>query len=167
MGKFDTIFDSDDTTEVILSSEEAVGAIAVLAALVNDADLEAEILEEMLWEADFFADYAEDDLSNLVEKLTGIARIDGLGALFNAAYESLSDDLILDAFATAAIVLIENGKMPDQPMRFLIELKEALGLEDEEAEEVIDEVMVTFGEEEEEDFEGKKESKKWDFRKQA
>lgn len=149
MGKFDRIFDADDTTEDSLSPEEGVAAIAILSALANYSKVDSATLEEMLWESEIFTDYTEEDMSSLVEKCTTIANTDGLGALFNAAYESLSDDLVLDAFAVAVMMLLEDGKVPHQQAQFLMELQAALGLEEDEAEEIVDEVISEFADEDE------------------
>ncbi len=147
MGKFDKIFNSEDTSEASLSSEESLAAIALVAAQTNSPDTDADILESILWESEIFAEYSEDDMSAMLKKLAGIATQDGLGALFNTAWESMPDELVLDTFAITVAMFVVDGEVSDKHQRFLKEFQQALGLEDEEAEEIIEEVITAYSEE--------------------
>ena len=150
MGKFDKIFNSEDTSEASLSSEESLAALALVAAQVNSPDADADILESILWESEIFAEYSEDEMSVMLKKLAGIATQDGLGALFNTAWESMPDELVLDTFAITVAMFVVDGEVSDKHQRFLKEFQEALGLEDEEAEEIIEEVITAYSEEDDE-----------------
>ncbi|TAG85993.1 MAG: hypothetical protein EAZ09_02885 [Oscillatoriales cyanobacterium] len=147
MSKFDKIFNSENTSEASLSSEESLAAVALVAALANSPDTDADILESILWESEIFAEYSEDDMSAMVEKLAGIATEDGLGALFNTAWGSMPDELVLDTFAITVAMFVVDGEVSDKHQGFLKEFQQALGLEDEEAEEIIEEVMTAYSEE--------------------
>ena len=83
MGKFDKIFNSEDQSEASLTLEESVAAVALVAAEANSPDTNADILESILWESEIFAEYSEDDMSAMFQRLDGIVAQDGLGALFN------------------------------------------------------------------------------------
>ncbi|MEG4056471.1 MULTISPECIES: hypothetical protein [unclassified Microcoleus] len=83
MGKFDKIFNSEDQSEASLTLEESVAAVALVAAEANSPDTDADILESILWESEIFAEYSEDDMSAMFQRLAGIVAQDGLGALFN------------------------------------------------------------------------------------
>ena len=150
MGKFDKIFNSEDTSEASLSSEESLAALALVAAQVNSPDADADILESILWESEIFAEYSEDEMSVMLKKLAGIATQDGLGALFNTAWESMPDELVLDTFAITVAMFVVDGEVSDKHQSFLKEFQEALGLEDEEAEEIIEEVITAYSEEDDE-----------------
>ena len=150
MGKFDKIFNSEDTSEASLSSEESLAALALVAAQVNSPDADADILESILWESEIFAEYSEDEMSVMLKKLAGIATQDGLGALFNTAWGSMPDELVLDTFAITVAMFVVDGEVSDKHQRFLKEFQEALGLEDEEAEEIIEEVITAYSEEDDE-----------------
>ncbi len=147
MSKFDKIFNSENTSEASLSSEESLAAVALVAALANSPDTDADILESILWESEIFAEYSEDDLSTMLEKLAGIATEDGLGALFNTAWGSMPDELVLDTFAMTVAMFVVDGEVSDKHQLFLKEFQQALGLEDEEAEEIIEEVITAYSEE--------------------
>lgn len=144
MGKFDKIFDSEDTSEASLSSEESLAAIALVAVQANSPDTDADILESILWESEIFAEYSEDEMSAMLKKLAGIATQDGLGALFNTAWESMPDELVLDTFAITVAMFVVDGEVSDKHQHFLKEFQQALGLEDEEAEEIIEEVITAY-----------------------
>src|SRR5690349_13893431 len=110
MTKYDQIFDSKQTTEESLSPEEAVAAIAVITAIADSSieEVDAEALATVLWDFEVFEEYSEEEITDIVYRLLEIAQADGLGALFNTASQALSDDIVLDAFAAGAIVLIDE-----------------------------------------------------------
>ncbi len=150
VGQLDQIFNSEDTSEVSLSSEESLAAVAFVAAQSNSPDTDADILESVLWESEIFAEYSEDDMSAMLKKLSGISSQDGVGALFNTACKSIPDELVLDAFAVSVAMFVVDGEVSDKYQHFLQEFQQALGLEDEEAQEIIEEVIVAYSESDEE-----------------
>jgi hypothetical protein len=157
MTKYDKIFNSSDISDESLSPEEAVAAIAVVTAIADSAveEVDPETLGSILWEFEVFEEYSEDEITEIVDKLIGIAEDEGLGALYNAASEALSDDLVLDAFAAGIIVLIEDEEelvIPQHKQPYLKKLQEALDLEDEEAQEIVQEVIAAFQEAENEEY---------------
>ncbi len=149
MGKYNQIFASEETAVEELSSEEGVAAIAIVAAFADadGSDLEAAAMAGMLADIDIFDDYSLDELSEMVSELTVIADRDGLGALFNAAVESLSDDLLAIAFAAGVTMVIIDGEVPDEEKDFIYQLQQALEISDEEAIEIIDGVVAGLKEE--------------------
>ncbi|MBH8563603.1 hypothetical protein I8748_15630 [Nostoc sp. CENA67] len=155
MTNYDKIFNSSEISQEPLSPEEAVAAIAVVTAIADSSVEEAdpEILASILWEFEIFEEYSEDELTEIVDRLIGIAEDEGLGALFNAASKALSEDLVLDGFAAGIIVLIDEEELviPKQKQPYIKKLQQALELEDEEAHEIIQEVIAAF--QEAEDFE--------------
>ncbi len=115
--------------------------------------MDAEALATVLWDFEVFEEYSEEEITDIVQRLLEIAQEDGLGALFNTASAALSDDIVLDAFAAGAIVLIdEELVIPQQQQSYLKDLQQALDLEDEEAEEIIQEVIAAFEEAENAEF---------------
>ena len=156
MGNFDKIFNSEDKSKASFTPEESLAAVALVAASANSPDTDADILESILWESEIFAEYSEDDMSAMFQRLSGIATQEGLGALFNAAWESLPDELVLDTFAITAAMFVADGKISEKHEAFLQEFQQALGVEDEEAAEIIEDVIVAYSQEdiEESDVEG-------------
>ncbi|MCC5666382.1 hypothetical protein LC653_21295 [Nostoc sp. CHAB 5784] len=153
MTKYDKVFNSPKTSEESLSPEEAVAAIATVTAIADSSieDVDAESLAGILWEFEVFEEYSEDEIAEIVDRLLAIAEEEGIGPLFNVAKVSLSDELVLDGFAAGVIVLLdEELAIPKSKQPYLKKLQAALELEDEEAEEIIKEVIAAFKEAEEE-----------------
>jgi len=155
MSKYDSVFNSDRTYTESLSPEEGVAAIAVITVL-SDAEVarvDPDYLIDLLWETELYDDYSDDDMAEMVDGLLDMAEGEGLGALFNAAYDCLPDELVPDAFAAGVMMMIdESGVIPAKHQVFLKELQQALELEDEEAQVIVDEVVAVFNEELEEDL---------------
>ncbi|MCC5647523.1 hypothetical protein LC607_32375 [Nostoc sp. CHAB 5824] len=153
MTKYDKVFNSPKTSEESLSPEEAVAAIATVTAIADSSieDVDAESLAGILWEFEVFEEYSEDEIAEIVDRLISIAEEEGIGPLFNVAKVSLSDELVLDGFAAGVIVLLDDElTIPKSKQAYLKKLQAALELEDEEAEEIIKEVIAAFKEAEEE-----------------
>jgi hypothetical protein len=157
MGKFDNIFNTEEISEQNLSPEESVAAIAVVTAIADSSikEVDIETLASILWEFEVFEEYSEEELIEVVTKLVSIAKKEGLGILFNTANEFLTDDLVLDGFAGGVIMLLDEQELiiPQDKMPFIKQLQSALELEDEEAEEIIGEIIAAFEEADNEDEE--------------
>ncbi|HLO85217.1 MAG TPA: tellurite resistance TerB family protein [Nostocaceae cyanobacterium] len=145
MTKYDRIFNSNEELEELLTPEEAVAAIAVITTAIDTSpeDIDAESLAAILWEFEIFTEYTEEEILEIVDRLIAIAQTEGLGPLFNTANASLSSDTVLDAFAAGVILLLddENLTIPKQQQPYLQKLQAALELEDDEADEIIQEVI--------------------------
>jgi hypothetical protein len=155
MTKYDKVFNSPKRSKESLSPEEAVAAIATVTAIADSVieDVDAESLAGILWEFEVFEEYSEDEIAEIVDRLLAIAEEEGIGPLFNTAKVSLSDELILDGFAAGVIVLLDDELAIAKPKQaYLKKLQAALELEDEEAEEIIKEVIAAFKEAEEEEY---------------
>ncbi|MFO5473177.1 MAG: hypothetical protein ACLBM2_04555, partial [Dolichospermum sp.] len=92
--------------------------------------------------------YSEEEMLETVDRLIEIAGEAGLGSLFNAASAGISDEAVLDGFAAGVIMLLdaENLIIPANKKVFLKQLQIALELENEEAEEIIEEVIAAVQE---------------------
>jgi hypothetical protein len=150
------VFNSEKTSAEKLGPEEAVAAIAVVTVVADSAEspVDAETLASMLWEFEVFDEYTEDEMVEMVDRLIAIAKNEGLGPLFNVARKSLSDDLVLDAFAAGVIMVLDEEEMviPDSKMPFLNKLHQALEIEQEEAQTIIEDVIAAFEEAEDEEY---------------
>lgn len=157
MTKYDKIFKSQEITEESLSPEEAVAAIAVITAIVDSSieDLDTESLTDILQEFEVFDEYSGEEMLEIVDRLAAIAKKEGLGALFNTANSSLTDDVILDTLAAGVIMLLDDETLtiPTQKQPYIKQLQEALELEDIEAEAIIKDLIAAIEEAEEDDGE--------------
>ncbi|MBE9217638.1 tellurite resistance TerB family protein [Dolichospermum flos-aquae] len=159
MTKYDYIFKSKEKIAASLNPEEAVVAIAVITTAVDLGieDINGEIIADILWEFEIFDEYSEEQMLETVDTLIKLAEDAGLGSLFNAANAAISEEVVLDGFAAGVIMLLdaEDLMIPADKKTYLKQLQIALELEDEEAEEIIQEVIaaVQTGDEEEYDEE--------------
>ncbi|MCW9679840.1 tellurite resistance TerB family protein [Dolichospermum planctonicum UHCC 0167] len=159
MTKYDYIFKSKEKIAASLNPEEAVVAIAVISTAVDLGieDINGEIIADILWEFEIFDEYSEEQMLETVDTLIELAEDAGLGSLFNAANAAISEEVVLDGFAAGVIMLLdaEDLMIPADKKTYLKQLQIALELEDEEAEEIIQEVIaaVQAGDEEEYDEE--------------
>jgi hypothetical protein len=142
VSEFNTIFKTEAVAKDSLSEEEAVAAIALIAAAANYSEVDVETLENLLLDFEIFADYTEDEVAEMVDKLAAIAEAESLAFLFASADEALSDDVIFDAYAAAVAILVENGTLPNASLNFLEELQQALQIDDEEAQEIRDDIIA-------------------------
>jgi hypothetical protein len=156
MTKYDKVFNSQKTLEETLTPEEAVAAIAVVTAVTDASaeEIDPEGLAGILWEFEVFEEYSEDEIIEIVDRLIGIAETAGVGPLFNTANESLTEDLVLDGFAAGVVALLDEEELniPKDKQPFLKQLQTALELEDEEAEEIVKEIISAFQAAEDEDY---------------
>ncbi len=155
MSNFTQIFKSKDKSSITLGLEESVAAIALVAAEANSPDADADILESILWDSEIFAEFSEEDMSEMLQYLANIIAEDGLGGLFNTACESLPEELVLDTFAITVAMFVADNEVSKKHRDFLKEFQEVLGVEDEEANEIIENVIDAYSQIEiaESDFE--------------
>ncbi|TFI56208.1 hypothetical protein BLD44_002605 [Mastigocladus laminosus UU774] len=156
MGKYDKFFESEEVLEESLNPNEAIAAVAVVTAIADSSieDVDAELLTDILWGFEIFDEYSDDELLEMIDKLVALAEDEGVGTLFNTAYESLDDELIPDAFAAGVSMLVdeEDLRIPRGKATLLKKLQQSLELEDDEAKEIVEEVITAFEEAEDEDF---------------
>lgn len=147
MGKYEHVFNSEKTFRERLYPKEGMVAIAVITSLFDSeiSDVDIYHLVDKLWKTKLFDDYSGDELLTMVERFLDIAEDEGLGVLFNAAYASLSNDLVPDAFAIAVTMLVDDsGVIPTQNKDFLQELQQALELDEREAQQIVDDAIANF-----------------------
>jgi hypothetical protein len=156
MTKYDYIFKSKEKIAASLNPEEAVVAIAVISTAVDLGieDINGEIIADILWEFEIFDEYSEEQMLETVDTLIELAEDAGLGSLFNAANAAISEEVVLDGFAAGLIMLLdaEDLMIPADKKTYLKQLQIALELEDEEAEEIIQEVIAEVQAGDEEDY---------------
>ena len=155
MGKYDFILNSEAETEVELDGTQAVAAIAYIAGAVDfaadggmGAKIEAGFLQGLI-SGITGEEITEEDLISLVETFQEIINDAGPGALYNAAYNALPEELVPAAYMAAFGMCVIDGDVPDEAVDFLVEIKESLELTDEEAEELANEFIKILDEESE------------------
>lgn len=144
MGLFDRVFGTQTTSQETLSPSEAFAAIAI-AAIASDGYLseqEADGLVFALNRMQMFKSYPADVMRRMFDKLMGILKRDGSGALFNAARTSLPHELKPTAFAVATDLVLADGVVTQDEQNFLNQLYQALEVSDEMAVKIVEVMMI-------------------------
>jgi len=130
MGLFDAVLGSESQTQTALNPEEAF-AVIILMATASDGYLsveQANSITSVLSRMELFKSYPHEMMNRLFEKILGILQGDGFNALFNAAKDSLSQDLREAAFAVATDLVLAEGIVDEEDKNFLNDLCQALGV---------------------------------------
>ena len=150
MDKYDKLFNSQEILKQSLSSPEAVATVAIITASADSflEDVDIEFLVDILWGFEIFEEYSDEDLLEMLEKLLSLAEKNGRGALFNAANEQLEGDFLEDAFAAGVSVILdeEEIQIPRTKIPLIKSLQQALGIDNEDAKEIIEDVIAAFEE---------------------
>lgn len=144
MGLFDKMFGVQSKVQEVMSPAEAYAAIT-LAAIASDgylADEEVEGFITTLNRMQLFKSYPADVMRRMIDKLFGMLKRDGVGALFNTAKESLPHELQESAFAVATDLVLADGVVTDQERDFLNQLYSALNIPDETAMKIVEVMMI-------------------------
>lgn len=156
MSNYDQIFETTTTTEESLSAEEAVAAIALATAIADASidEIDVEDLAGILWDFEVFAEYSEDDILETVDRLLAIAEQEGVGTLLNSAAQSIPEEMVWDGFATAVFILLDEDELiiPAQKQPYLKKLQAALKLGEEDAQEIIEEVIAAILEADDDEY---------------
>jgi hypothetical protein len=152
MAKYDKIFNSEEFAEEIeLTEAEGLAAIVVIAVLADDPKelVAPDLFLDILADFDLYATYSDEDMLALVDRLTAIAVDEGMGVLFNAADEAISDELVPDAYLAAVLAMTDpnTGEVLPNKQIFLNELQAILDIDDDEASALLAEIQVEEGEE--------------------
>lgn len=142
--------------QVALEPEIAIAAIAIFAAYADGEDVnedEGYALDEMLsgLGIGLYEEFSDEDLHELGAQVGVLVQEEGAEEVFAQAIESLSSrDLKEAAFIVTMAVLAVDGEMPEAEGEYLEDLRQALKISDDRAQELVDEM---FSEEEEEEEE--------------
>lgn len=144
MSLLDTVLGTENQTHLTLSPAEAFAAIT-LAATATDGYLsgdEARCVSSTLSRMKLFNGYPNDLMNGLFDKILGILQSDGMNSLFNAAKESLSQDLREAAFAVSTDLVLADGVVTEDEKNFLSDLHQALGVSSEMAVQIVQVTLI-------------------------
>lgn len=150
MGKYDAIFAVEEELDTEFTPEEALLAIGTVALFADGqpSDEENSVLTDIVNDSGLFEEYSSEDIQAVMDKIVGIINQEGLGVLFNTAVNCLTEDMLESAFEVAAVVVLSDEAVDESEDNFLGALAEALELDQETAQDIIDSL---FEEEEEEE----------------
>ena len=143
MGKYSEVFAANGQSDKTLAPEQAVGAIVFVAMFADSGVDEEEIdyLHDMLSSLEIFDSYTAEEMHAMLDKFTDIYDEEGIGALFNVAVASISEELVETAFEAAVEAVLEDDNLSEEEEEFLKSLQTALGVPNELAQEIIDDLV--------------------------
>ncbi|HAZ47269.1 MAG TPA: hypothetical protein DCZ55_23145 [Cyanobacteria bacterium UBA11371] len=144
MGNNNEVLETETDSLAALSPEEAVAAIVFVATFADGEVTEEEIdvFNDILSNLELYENYSDAEMQAMVDKFADIYDTDGIEALFNLAIESISEDWVETAFEAAVEVVILDGIIPCAAEGFISNLQQALGIDDQVAQEIINDLMV-------------------------
>lgn len=144
MGLFDAVLGTESQTQAALNPAEAF-AVIILTATASDGYLsveQANSIISVLSRLKLFKSYPNEMMNRLFDKILGILQGDDFNALFNAAKDSLSQDLREAAFAVATDLVLAEGIIPEEEKNFLNDLYQALGVSSEIAIQIMEVILI-------------------------
>ena len=144
MGNNEEVLETETDSLAALSSEAPVAAIVFVATFSDSevTDEELEIFNDIMLNLELYENYSDEKLQAMVDKFSDIYDTDGIEVLFNLAVESISEDWVETAFEAAVEVVILDGIIPCAAEGFISNLQQALGIDDQVAQEIINDLMV-------------------------
>ncbi len=143
MGVFDKVFSKEQGT-VTLSKPEAFAAVAV-AAVASDGDISPEEVQRAVINLATLKSFRRHDLrelSNTLNKVSGMIKKRGVSTVIQSAKAVLSADERPSAFFVATDLILADGVVEEQEKKFLEELQTALGIDDETALKISEVVLI-------------------------
>ncbi|MEH2301740.1 tellurite resistance TerB family protein [Nostoc sp.] len=144
MGLFDAVLGTESQTQAALNPEEAF-AVIILVATASDGYLsveQANSITSVLSRTKLFKSYPHEMMNRLFDKILGILQGDDFNTLFDAAKNSLSQDLREAAFAVATDLVLAEGIVTEEEKYFLNDLYQALGVSSEIAIKIVQVILI-------------------------
>lgn len=143
MGKYDKVLAGGGQSEATLTPQEAVAAIVLVAMSANNeaGEDEAEYLNDVLSSLEIFDSYSAEQMQEMIDKLTAIIEEEGIGVLFNTAVASMSDEYVETAFEVAIEAVLVDEELSEEEEEFINKLQQALGIPEEVAQEILDDLV--------------------------
>lgn len=142
MSLFDRASGSQGGVQNALSQAEAFSSIALIAVASdgNPSQKQVNDIYHVLSNLKVLNKHSLDEMQSMLDELSGIIRHEGVNSLFDAAKDSLSEDLREKVFAIATDLVLADGILAEE-QDFLTELYQALRIRSEIGEKII-EVMT-------------------------
>lgn len=144
MGLLDMVLDTETQAQATFSPPEAFAAITLAVTAIDGHISEDEVrcISSALSRLKLFRNYTNEMMNRLFEKILGILRRDGINVLFNAAKESLTQDLREAVFAVATDLLLAEGTVTEEENIFLNDLYQSLGIAKEVAIQIVQVILI-------------------------
>ncbi|MDZ8236056.1 MAG: tellurite resistance TerB family protein [Nostoc sp. ChiQUE01a] len=144
MGLLDAVLVTESQTQPVLNSAEAFAVIVLMATAPNGylSVEQANSITRVLSRTKLFKSYPHEMMKSLLDKILSIFQGDHFNTLFNAAKDSLSQDLRESAFAVATDLVLAEGIVAEEEKNFLNDLYQALGVSRETAIQIMQVILI-------------------------
>ncbi len=143
MSLFDRASGSQSRVQNALSQAEAFTSIALIALASdgNPSQKQASDIYEALSNLKVLNSHSKDEMQSMLDELSGIIRHEGVNSLFDAAKDSMQEDLREAAFAIATDLVLADGILAEEE-DFLTELYQALRIRSEVGQKIIEVMFI-------------------------
>lgn len=143
MSLFDRASGSQSRVQNALSQAEAFTSIALIALASdgNPSQKQASDIHEALSNLKVLNSHSKDEMQSMLDELSGIIRHEGVNSLFDAAKDSMQEDLREAAFAIATDLVLADGILAEEE-DFLTELYQALRIRSEVGQKIIEVMFI-------------------------
>ena len=143
MSLFDRASGSQSRVQNALSQAEAFTGIALIAVASdgNISQKQARDIYKALSNLKVLNRHSKDEMQSIFDELSGIIKHEGVNSLFDAAKDSLSEDLREAAFAITTDLVLADGIFAEEE-DFLTELYQALGIRSEIGQKIIEVMFI-------------------------
>jgi hypothetical protein len=145
MSLFDRASGSQGGVQNALTVAEAFAVIALIAVAPdgNPSQKQLSDIYRTLSNLKVLNRQSKDDMQSMFEELSGIIRHEGVNSLFDAAKDSMEEDLRETAFAIATDLVLADGILPGEE-DFLTELYQALRIRSEVGQKIIEVMFIKY-----------------------
>lgn len=145
MGLFDKVLDKDKGDgPITLNKNEAFAAVAV-AAIASDGTISEEEVQRTAMNLAAMPAFRDHDLREMgatLNKVAGVLKKRGAGAVMPAAKLALSKEQCEQAFFLAADLLLTDGIVEKEERQFLEEARVALAVDEPMALKIVEVVVI-------------------------
>ena len=143
MSLFDRASGSQGGVQNALTRHEAFAVIALIAVAPdgNLSQKQANDVYQVLSNLKALNSHSKDDMQSMLDELSGIIRHQGINSLFDAAKDSMQEDLRETAFAIATDLVLADGILAEEE-DFLTELYQALRISSEIGQKIIEVMLI-------------------------
>jgi tellurite resistance protein len=144
IGLLDMVLGTETQPQLTFIPAEAFAAItlAVIATEGHLSEDETHCISSVLSRLKIFKNYTNDLMTRLFEKILAILRRDGINFVFNAAKESLTQDLREAVFAVSSDLLLADGIVTEEETIFLNDLYQALSISRDVAIQIVQVILI-------------------------
>lgn len=142
MGLFDKVFGKAEDEK--MDKAEGFAGLALCAIAADGVITEEEVLalSTNMMNRKLYQGYSDKQMRAIFNKLSNIAKSQGVEVLIQKSAAAIPDDLKPTVFAVATDLLLADGIMAESEKKFLEKVQKALGISDETALKIAEVISI-------------------------